>query len=271
MYFSKAEQLLEAGEEIDKSVNPSRFDQKYVKSFLTSIALFVGVTGILAANSIYELGMPNMFIVASYLIPAIVYLRSDIERQFTMYHFTDREIIEEDGVLNKDFDSIPYSRIQDVVLDEDMEERIFDVGDIHVRTAGTDNSETALNGLKDPEKYKREITKRASSARGDSGSSQNESSSDLNSGSRGLNGNSGTKGDSSSGIDSGLLDDELDRVERQIQQLNQRSNNQGLSESERERWYKLEGQKELLERFEDQMKHSSGGSTDFSGSSDLDI
>jgi membrane protein YdbS with pleckstrin-like domain len=249
MLFSKVDELVEPGEEVEQSVHPSRFDSEYVKPILTSAGLFLGVTGILVGNIVMELGLPTPLILASYLIPLMVYARGDIKRRFVMYHFTDREIIEEFGIMNKDFNSIPYERIQDVVLDEDVEERIFDVGDIHIRTAGTDNSEQVLNGLKNPESYKVEIGKRATSG-SDRGGSQGQSSGmEMDSGG-GVS--SGASGASGSSVDQGVLDDELERVENQIQQLNQRSNTQGLSESERERWYKLEGQRELLERWVDQ-------------------
>lgn len=265
MLFSKVDELVEPGEEVQRSVNPSRFDSKYLKPFLTSIGLFLGVTGILIGNSMMELGLPVVVIVASYLVPVMVYLRSDIKRKSVIYHFTDREIIEEYGILDKDFNSIPYERIQDVVLDEDIEERMFNVGDIHIRTAGTDNAEQLLNGLKDPETYKVEISKRATGGQ-DSGqggtSSDQDSSMGLDSRGNGTNGD-GTGHPQGDYVEEDVLSDELERVNNQIQQLNQRSNTQGLSESERERWYKLEGQRELLQRFVDQ---SSGGNT-----SDLDF
>jgi membrane protein YdbS with pleckstrin-like domain len=269
MLFSKVDELLEPGEEVQKSVNPSRLDSKYIKTFLTSVALFIGVTAVLIGNTVFQLGMPNLLILAGYVVPAFVYLQGDIERKFTMYHFTDKEIIEEDGMMNKDFSNIPYDRVQDVVLDEQIEERIFDVGDIHIRTAGTDNSETILNGLKNPEKYKREISSRTSqSSTGGGGTNPDDFGSD--SGSQG-NPSAGTRGGDSGGkgLDSGLIEDELGRVENQIQQLNQKSNRQGLSQSERERWYKLEGQKELLQRFDNQVGDSGGN--DFSSGSDLDF
>lgn len=234
MMFSKVDELLDSGEELQRSVNPSAFDTKYVRSILAAVVLFLGVSALLAANTIFSLGLSNLMLVLLYILPAAFLLKSSLERRLVMYHFTDREIIEEEGFFNKDFNSIPYERIQDVVLDEEIEERIFDVGDLHIRTAGTDNSEQVLNGLRDPESYKVVVGRRSSSTAGTTGKSS-----------------SGKSGDSNP-VDAQALEEELERVENQLERLDKRSNMQALSSSEKQRWYKLEGQKELIERLKKQ-------------------
>lgn len=233
--FSKVDELLDTGEELQRSVNPSAFDTKYVKTLLTALGLFLGVSILLAANTIFSLGLSTGLLVLLYVLPVIFLLKSSVERRMVMYHFTDREIIEEEGFFDKDFNSIPYERIQDVVLDEELEERIFDVGDLHIRTAGTDNSEQVLNGLRDPESYKVVVSRRSSST-------SKTSTSDESSGS----------GGGSNPVDAQALEEELERVESQLNRLDQRSNMQGLSSSEKQRWYKLEGQRELIERLKKQ-------------------
>lgn len=244
--FSKVQELLDSDEELQRSVNPSVFDTKYIKSFLAAVGLFLGITILLAANTILSLGLSNGLLFLLYILPGFLALKSFFERHMVIYHFTDREIIEEEGFFNKDFNSIPYQRIQDVVLDEEIEERIFDVGDLHIRTAGTDNSEQILNGLRNPESYKVVVSRRSSSSSGTGGKEEISTSS----------------GGEANPVDAEALENELERVENQLNNLDQRSNMQGLSSSEKQRWYKLEGQRELIERLKKEEEKVSGSGLD---------
>ncbi|MFB6241266.1 MAG: PH domain-containing protein [Candidatus Nanosalina sp.] len=257
--FSAVDELTDSDEEVQKSVNPSKFDSKYVKTFLTGVALFLMILAGMIGNVILDAGIPQIYFLVSLILPAAMILRGEIQRRFVMYHFTDREIIEEYGVFSKDFNTIPYERIQDVSLDEEFQERIFDVGDIKVRTAGTDNSEQILNGLRDPESYKVLLTRRATQDGGSDGT-QSTGTDDSDFGDF-----ESSDEEADAGISTDLLGAELERVENQISNLDQKSNMQGLSQSEKQRWYKLEGQKELLNRLMDQSEQDSG-----SGFSDSD-
>jgi len=234
--MSGIEELLDAGEEIQQSVNPSRFDTKYIKSYLIAGGLILAIVALLIAKSVFELEfLPSNLIAFGLIAPLALIVHGEVKRKFVAYHFTDREIIEENGMLDKNYINIPYSRIQDVSLDTDLEERIFDVGDLHIRTAGTHQSEQILNGLRDPESYKVVITRRSS---GD----QNSESQEENEFGQQAENNSG------SAVEQDVLRQELQRVKNELAQLDQKSNMQGLTASEKQEWYEMDGQKKLLQR-----------------------
>jgi len=78
-----------------------------------------------------------------------------------MYHFTDSQIIEEYGILNKDINTIHYENVTHATLDQDFEERIFSVSDIEIDSAGEAGTEIVLNGVRNAAKYKNMIDERA--------------------------------------------------------------------------------------------------------------
>jgi membrane protein YdbS with pleckstrin-like domain len=265
--LSKVDEIVDTGETIQKSVHPSMFDSNYVHGYMVGFTLSVIIVGVLAANSfVLEEGVPVIFVAPLLVVPAAVLLRSEIGRRKILYHFTDRQIIEEQGILNKDYQSIAYNRVQDVQLNEDMEERMFNVGDLLIKTAGSSGAEVVLEGLKNPESYQRLISKRANDKNDEGGVSTG--SSDFGNSSGGGN-NQAAQTQQSSGIDDRYIESELNRVNNEIERLNRRSNNQGLSESERERWYKLEGQRELLNRMQDDTEDEGGGDFDSDFSSNF--
>lgn len=251
--FSKADEIVDVNEEIQKSVYPSVFDSQFVHGFMTSVSLFVLVS-VFAALAYFTDAVPVPVEIVSvlYVAPLAGFIRNGIKRRMIMYHFTGEQLIEEEGIMNKDYQSIQYDRIQDVQLDEDFEERMFNVGDLLIKTAGSSGAEVRLEGLKDPESYQRLISNRSSSSRDSEGefSSNNSGTSFDSSGSQDV---SGTEDDA---LSQDMLDNELSRVESELERLNEKSRSQGLSKSERKRWYKLEGQKELLNRIEDQTEDS---------------
>jgi membrane protein YdbS with pleckstrin-like domain len=265
--LSKVDQIVDEGETIQKSVHPSMFDSKYVHGYMVGFTLLIIIIGVLAANSfVLEEGVPVVFVAPLLVVPAAALLRSEIGRREIFYHFTERQIIEEQGILNKDYQSIAYSRVQDVQLNEAMEERMFNVGDLLIKTAGSSGAEVVLDGLKNPESYQRLISKRANEKNDDGGVSTGSS----NFGNSSGGGNNQTaQTQQSSGIDDRYIESELNRVNNEIERLNRRSNNQGLSESERERWYKLEGQRELLNRMQEDTEDDGGGDFDSDFSSDF--
>jgi membrane protein YdbS with pleckstrin-like domain len=265
--LSKVDEIVDTGETIQKSVHPSMFDSNYVHGYMVGFTLLIIIIGVLAANSfVLDEGVPVIFVAPLLVVPAALLLRSEIGRRKILYHFTDRQIIEEQGILNKDYQSIAYSRVQDVQLNEAMEERMFNVGDLLIKTAGSSGAEVVLDGLKNPESYQRLISKRANDKNDDGGVStgSNEFGGASESGSQ-----SAGQPQSTSGIDDGYIESELNRVNNEIERLNRRSNNQGLSESERERWYKLEGQRELLERMQEDTEDESSGDFDSEFSSNF--
>lgn len=161
--FSKVEELTEPSEEVIESINPSRFDSKYIKGTIVVpgiLALVVTAAVIGSALNFVSFGSPGIF-AAFYILPVALFIFHDLKRYFVMYHFTDEQIIEEDGILNKDINTMHYEKITHATLNQDFEERIFSVSDIEIDSAGEAGTELILNGVRNAGKYKNLIDEKA--------------------------------------------------------------------------------------------------------------
>lgn len=78
----------------------------------------------------------------------------------TKYVITTERLRLIEGVLGKDRQDIELIRIQDLDQSQSMSERIFNVGDIHVRSHDRDRPEVVLRNVKEPEEV-HEILRRA--------------------------------------------------------------------------------------------------------------
>lgn len=240
-----------------KKTHPSRLDSHHIKLF----SLVYTTGGVLVLALLYTLvassPVPPFILGFLLVIPLALGIYSEVMRRETTYYFTDRKIIEENGLIDKNYKTIDYDRIQNVTLDEDIEERIFSVGDIVVNTAGTDRAEQRLNGLKKPENYRRLIGERMES--GDSGSSggvddfSQEGSPDEDLGLDGEFGEGGLQDGSQGGEQlqessraGGDLRSRLDRVNTRLDELDRKRSSTGLTDRERKEWYRLEGKRDLL-------------------------
>lgn len=160
--LSKAEQMLEEGETLAETVHPSRLNRAYlfwyvlgaVLALLDGILFYLASAGVLPALAwwVYLL----VFLAALFLAGT-----GELRRSFVMYHFTDRKVVKETGILNKSLDTVHYGRVTETVLEETFLQRVFSIGDLYINTAGTDTTEVILTGLKHPERYKVEIGDRA--------------------------------------------------------------------------------------------------------------
>ena len=161
--FSKVDELTAADEEVIESINPSRFDTRHIKGtviFPGIIALVVTAAVIGSVLDFIPFGSPGIF-AAFYVLPIALTLFYDLRRRFVMYHFTDGQIIEEDGILNKNINTIHYENITHTTLDQDFEERIFSVSDIEIDSAGEAGTELILNGVRNAGRYKNLIDEKA--------------------------------------------------------------------------------------------------------------
>ena len=151
------------GEEMIESIHPSRFDSRHIKGNLIIpglLALAVTAAVIGSALDFVPFGSPGLF-AAVYILPVAAGLFYEVRRRFVMYHFTDSQIIEEYGILDKDINTIHYENIPHTTLDQDIEERIFSVSDIEIDTAGEAGTEVVLNGVRNAAKYKNMIDEKA--------------------------------------------------------------------------------------------------------------
>ena len=74
-----------------------------------------------------------------------------LDWNYTTYKLTDKRVIIERGFLNKDKISMPYTKIQDMDIQQSILERVFGVGDIIIY-GGHENTETILDDVPDPKK-----------------------------------------------------------------------------------------------------------------------
>lgn len=190
---SGIEDLLASNEEVQKHTSPSIMDSKFVKSYVVS-AVF-GIAVITVALLPVNLGFNNFYLLVLLIGPALIILKSEIERRFVRYYITSQQVIERRGIFSQTTESTMYENITDVKLTEAINERIFDVGDIKVNTAGHDGSTIRLRGLKDPESYKRLIEDNINNSKGKTGGQQ------------GFNGGNNNFGGGNNGGSGGGFDD----------------------------------------------------------------
>lgn len=161
--FSKADELMNPGEELIENIHPSRFDSRHIKGTviipgLLALAVTAAVIG--SVIDFVPFGSPGLFAIL-YILPVAVGLFYEVRRRFVMYHFTDSQIIEEYGILDKNINTMHYEKITHTTLDQDIEERIFSVSDIEIDSAGEAGTEIVLNGVRNAAKYKNMIDEKA--------------------------------------------------------------------------------------------------------------
>lgn len=197
---SGIEDLLTANEEVQKSTSPSIMDSSFVKGYIISAVLMVAIIGLTLVP--LDLGFNKLYFFVLLVVPGFIVLKSEIKRYFIDYYITTDKVIERRGIFNQTTESTMYENITDVKLSEAINERIFNVGDIKVNTAGHDGATIRLRGLKDPKSYKRTIENNINRAGGSSGGQQGFG------GGNNFGGNSG--GSSGGGFDdSGLGDSDF--------------------------------------------------------------
>lgn len=161
--FSKVDELTNPGEEVIESIHPSHFDTRHIKgTIIIPLLLILAITSavISSALNVFSFGSPGLF-AAFYLVPLLIAASYDFRRRFVNYHFTENQVIEEVGIFNKTINTMHYQNITHSTLDQDIEERIFSVSDIHIDSAGEGDTELILNGVKNAGKYKNLIDERS--------------------------------------------------------------------------------------------------------------
>lgn len=159
--LSKVEELIEEGEQLQETTHPSRLNRTYVLWYTLGavVALLDGVF-VYAAGSFPVQPVWWVYVLV-FLIALLLAGIGELRRSFVMYHFTDRKLAKETGILNKSLETVHYERVTETVLEETFWQRIFDLGDLSINTAGTDTTEVVLRGIKQPERYKVMIGDRA--------------------------------------------------------------------------------------------------------------
>lgn len=81
-------------------------------------------------------------------IPLIII--AELIRRGNKYYITDKRVTHEFTFIIKKTSSAPYDKIQDLHLTQGLLERMFDLGTIHINTAGAPTIEIKLSGIQNP-------------------------------------------------------------------------------------------------------------------------
>jgi len=96
-------------------------------------------------RTIEIIGRPIIFFSIAFLIFLlflVIYFFAQLIYQrfyfkFYFYDITDKEIVLKKGVIARREITLPFSRIQDIYVDQDFWDRIFSLYDVHIATAGS--------------------------------------------------------------------------------------------------------------------------------------
>jgi len=116
------------------------------------VSLFF-ITWILAGVSLAVIdGSMAVFLFLIFILVIIIcvalYIWARLVYHFYRYELREHEFRKEFGVLNKKYASIPYNRIQNVDIDRSLLQRLFNLSEIKIQTAGEGRgAEGRLPGL----------------------------------------------------------------------------------------------------------------------------
>lgn len=88
-------------------------------------------------------------------IPLIVV--SEFNRRGNTYYITSKRVIHQFTFLSRKTSSALYGKIQDIYFTQNLIERMFGIGKVHINTAGTNVIEIIFKGIQDPVNVKRMI------------------------------------------------------------------------------------------------------------------
>lgn len=77
--------------------------------------------------------------------------------QSRKYHFHGDYVEVHEGFLNVTQNNVPYNRVTDVGFTKSVWQRLFDVGTVHLNTAGSDQQEISISHVENPESVYEEI------------------------------------------------------------------------------------------------------------------
>ncbi|MDY6778181.1 MAG: PH domain-containing protein [Candidatus Nanohaloarchaea archaeon] len=263
--FSKIDEFLEPGEELGETDIPSPMSHMYFWNYVVGVGVLllvvasVPLSGMIMGMLPVSLPFGSFTFLPLAVLPLGYIAWTDIKRRFNMFHFTDRKVVSESGILSKNFNSIQYNDIVDVTLEQTFLERLFDCGHLRLSTAGSNTSEIRLYGLRDPEEYKVRVDSSRKEGKTAFGTEAGNEAEDELLDDDGIGQPSEEGGDEiqveeageaapSDGAGGGVGTDELEKrlvqIEQQKEQLEQQHQRGQLGEEEyRKRWFVLEGRK----------------------------
>lgn len=105
-------------------------------------------------------GLLCLFTIMLLAIPGILYILI-IEgiRRGNKYYITNKRVIHQFTFLSRKTSGVIYNKIQDIHFTQNIIERIFGIGKVHINTAGTHLVEIVFKGIHNPVNVKRMIEK----------------------------------------------------------------------------------------------------------------
>lgn len=100
----------------------------------------------------YILGAILIFL---FFIGILIIILVELVRRGNTYFITNKRVIHEFTFLSRKISSTTYDKIQDIHMTQNIIERIFGIGTIHINTAGTHFIEIKFKGIKEPISIKR--------------------------------------------------------------------------------------------------------------------
>lgn len=150
--------VLQQEEDYLKGLRPSRlgFLKKYLVFLFLTYLGYLGLDNFSAIQSFLDnligFNLPSDIKPVFFLPALLLLIWNEYKIWSVKYHLTDQRVVVEKGILNKSYESIAYDKITDTVLEEDVSERIFSLGDISLNTAGSEEYEVKLKGIGNPKK-----------------------------------------------------------------------------------------------------------------------
>lgn len=93
----------------------------------------------------------------SFFIPFLIIFFIELYRMALNYFFYNDKVVKVFKFVIVNETVIYYEKIQDIYLTQNILERIFNLGKIHINTAGSSNIELVLEGVEKPKEVKEEI------------------------------------------------------------------------------------------------------------------
>ena len=133
--YSSIQGDLQKGEKIEKQIIPNVWDYLHhwiIGGFLCLFYIFPGVIYIIVANLV---------------------------RKGNKYYITNKRVIHEFTFLSRKVSGTSYDKIQDIHLTQNLIERLFKIGTIHMNTSGSQKVEVSFKGIEHPRAIKNHIDK----------------------------------------------------------------------------------------------------------------
>ncbi len=131
---------------------------KFVKAGYSIIFLLIVAAGILQVNFLAPEQPPWLPLVTGLLL--LWPLQRHLSRRLTKATITGDKLRYETGLLSKSTRSIQLSKIQDVRVDQSLSQRLFDVGNISIETAG-EASRLTMENIDNPQVVADEVMRAA--------------------------------------------------------------------------------------------------------------